>query len=696
MAAPPQPRGIQCTVAIQEMNAQEASRAMANPLQREGERISVRLVVPARTGYLSAEIPAQAVNEVLDWASHIQSPQDRRDFISQWLSDNIARIRRAHDGAARDATAFDFSVVPVREVRIVRSIEDIVPSLTFDPTAIAALVARDGQVAVASRDTRIFSERRQALTTLGRGIGRLLRLHQRTSGGLNQDQIRLLIGQVPVDQIETLLRPLGLERRDSAALQELLAGGQRTTAGDVVMVPGIIVRINQLMMDEPERDRISPVTLDRRAADEARERMTELRRIGSAEGRALATSIERAIGTVRRPQLLSLIEDADRLISAAGSRDEAAEVAAVRQASEPARTAASRLRELARDTRVGNLMASATVAALSIQQELGREAPRSSRLRQLTTEAQLLITRMEAAIASAEEAAGRQALLTERRGIAQARIATIDGLQSQDGVTPAHRRSAAALLSQLRAAREGTDAALLQRRVAEADTLIALLRADIDRHAARAPPAAPTGTLRQPTAVAAEHSQLLQEFARLLHRRTDFYSRRRENPIVLHLANLSETYRVDAGDVLYDGGVREASLDYEGQTFRYLTFITAADVRQVYRGLPERYRTAARDARFRPAGASALSMLALPSARQGASPTVDGELLEQIRTRLTTQYLAQARRALEAAGLNMGTRIQLEGGAERTIGQIVQDQVTEAVRGVLQDITTVTTIRMEP
>ena len=155
MAGPPIAARVRVTV-DRDMHAQTAARAMANPIQRRGDEVLVRLIVPSSSGFLVAEIPHEQVDEILNHVAHFQNPQDRRDFIRQWLADNVQSIRRSHSAQVQAAPGadtalqhFDFGVVPVRQVAIVRRVEDIVPRPVYSPSAARTL---QRQVVAASRD----------------------------------------------------------------------------------------------------------------------------------------------------------------------------------------------------------------------------------------------------------------------------------------------------------------------------------------------------------------------------------------------------------------------------------------------------------------------------------------------------------------------------------------------------------------
>lgn len=506
------PIAVQCRVTLDtEMDARAAARAMANPVQRQGENLTVRLIVPSSRGFLVAELPQAAVEQVLEHVSHFQDAQDRRDFIRQWLADNVQNIRSSYEGQS-DAAAFDFNVVPVRQVAIVRRVEDIVPRPTFSREGVMQLQER---IVAASRDTAVHSRTRQELALIGRAMGRLIRAGSR----LSDEGIRLLTTSLSVseEELTRVLRRLGFRNSQLRQLRTFLEAGRITRESGENFIPGLAARANQLMMDEPDRNRISPVTLDRRAAEQARERVTRLQEIGSREARALATRLNRSIGTVERPDLLAIVEEADRFLSAAESRDEAAELAALQRAREPAQRAAVSLRRLARDRRVGELAAAANRQADALEAELQRTPPRAAELARLTTAAQPTIARMEEAISAAEAQAAREAVLMQRRTAAERRISTIDELMGQDGITAGHRGNATTLLGRLRTAVRGTDAEALQTRITEADRLIALMRADIQRHAASTeeekepPPTAPTPGWRAPAGWGGHDWELTRE-----------------------------------------------------------------------------------------------------------------------------------------------------------------------------------------
>jgi len=275
----------ECTVRVdQRLNHRRAATLITQTVREDG---SLHLVIGAGNRYLVADIPEPIVSEMLDHAAHIQDEDRRTAYIEDWLTDNITRIREAHEQALEGEAAvreFSFSIVPVRRVRGVpaHSLSGI-PRLIQDRETIQALQARLG---VLSRDGALHLDTRAELASLDREIGRILREHTNAEGVISQDGIRLLNGSVVRGEVHQ---------------------------------PGILGRVHALI-DGPD----SPVERDRAVHRRAVGAMARLYEVGSDASLALAREImsnledyaygsQTSTGAPDRVDLEPLFERADEI-----------------------------------------------------------------------------------------------------------------------------------------------------------------------------------------------------------------------------------------------------------------------------------------------------------------------------------------------------------------------------------------------
>lgn len=431
------------------MDADQRALALLTPVRVEQGQLRIRLASPAGTVFMVADVPQDVVDSLRRRASGIESAEERRLFIQEWIRANTESMVAGWMDSETESGRFVFRMSDPEHMRFV-------PMLAVTPERLAAARDMAEEMVRLSRDPYIHSAAPPYLTEASRDMAALLR---RMQGQPTQDQIR--------DFNDLYARCSSLRDRSIADIRLSFGRAQGGLEAAIGAAEGHLPELDALAaVSGRESERASRLARDIRSAAEAG------RREAQVHGR-LSTFTERLVSLGSAAAQLLARHPASPAVRP--GTEEPAAVAAEGQRQE-AQALATRLRELAGNEhlRGTGLARGAIEVADAMDAELGRSAPRREQLARLVSSADGTAMQMQSIIdefaeearAASEAEAARQRESGPRRE-AREMVERLRGFVASEHVSESLERNADALADRIEAE--------LRRETLRADNLSALM-----------------------------------------------------------------------------------------------------------------------------------------------------------------------------------------------------------------------------